>query len=61
MSHILIVDDDDKIRELLKEFLTENNFLISTAADATALRNRTEIIYKEYKFQFDFWTRKTLA
>ena len=35
MSHILIVDDDDKIRELLKEFLTENNFLISTAADAT--------------------------
>ena len=35
MSHILIVDDDDKIRGLLKEFLTENNFLISTAADAT--------------------------
>ncbi len=33
-SHILIVDDDDKIRELLKEFLTENNFLVSTAADA---------------------------
>ena len=35
MSHILIVDDDDKIRELLKEFLTENNFLITTAAYAT--------------------------
>ncbi len=31
-SHILIVDDDDKIRNLLKDFLTENNFLISTAA-----------------------------
>ena len=35
MSHILIVDDDDKIRDLLKNFLSENNFLISTAADAT--------------------------
>ena len=34
MSHILIVDDDDKIRNLLKDFLTENSFLISTAADA---------------------------
>jgi len=30
----LIVDDDDKIRNLLKDFLTENSFLISTAADA---------------------------
>ena len=34
MPHILIVDDDDKIRDLLKDFLTENNFLVSTAADA---------------------------
>ncbi len=34
MSHILIVDDDDKISNLLKDFLTENSFLISTAADA---------------------------
>ena len=34
MSHILTVDDDDKIRNLLKDFLTENSFLISTAADA---------------------------
>ena len=34
MFHILIVDDDDKIRNLLKDFLTENSFLISTAADA---------------------------
>ena len=33
-SHILIVDDDDKIRNLLKDFLLDNNFLISTAANA---------------------------
>lgn len=30
-SHILIVDDDDRIRKLLKKFLEKNNFLVSTA------------------------------
>ena len=30
-NHILIVDDDDKIRDLLKDFLISNNFLVSTA------------------------------
>ena len=44
MSHILIVDDDDKIRELLKEFLSENNFLISTAADATEALEKLNFI-----------------
>ena len=29
--HILCVDDDDKIRELLKVFLRKNNFYVSTA------------------------------
>ena len=32
--HILIVDDDDKIRKLLRLYLVENNFLISTASNA---------------------------
>ena len=32
--HILIVDDDDKIRQLLRLYLIENNFLISTASNA---------------------------
>ena len=32
--HILIVDDDDRIRSLLKEYLNENNYVISTANDA---------------------------
>jgi len=27
-NHILIVDDDDKIRDLLKDFLISNNFLV---------------------------------
>ena len=32
--HILLVDDDDKIRELLKTFLVDNNYLVSTASNA---------------------------
>jgi len=32
--HILVVDDDDRIRELVKEYLVENNFVVTTAKDA---------------------------
>ena len=32
--HILVVDDDDRIRELVKEYLEEHNFIVSTAIDA---------------------------
>tara|TARA_B100001057_G_C22568246_1_gene840094 strand:- start:145 stop:822 length:678 start_codon:yes stop_codon:yes gene_type:complete len=32
--HILVVDDDDRIRELVKEYLKENKFVISTANSA---------------------------
>ena len=32
--HILVVDDDDRIRELVKEYLEENQFLVTTAKDA---------------------------
>ena len=32
--HILIVDDDDRIRNLLKDFLSEKDFIISTAENA---------------------------
>ena len=31
--HILCIDDDDKIRELLKVFLKKNNFKVSVAKD----------------------------
>ena len=33
-KHILIVDDDDRIRILLKEFLNEKKFIVSTANNA---------------------------
>ena len=32
--HILVVDDDDRIRELVKEYLKENKFIVSTASNA---------------------------
>jgi len=32
--HILVVDDDDRIRELVKQYLEEKKFIVSTASDA---------------------------
>lgn len=36
--HILVVDDDVRIRTLLQKFLTDNNYLVTTAADAAEAR-----------------------
>ena len=33
-NHVLIVDDDDKIRNLLKDYLSENKYIVSTAENA---------------------------
>ena len=43
-NHILIVDDDDKIRNLLKDYLTENKYIVSTAEDAEQAKERLKII-----------------
>ena len=42
--HILVVDDDDRIRELVKQYLEENNFLVTTAVDAFDAKKKLEII-----------------
>ena len=42
--HILVVDDDDRIRELVKEYLEKNNFLITTAKDAVDAKQKIKII-----------------
>ena len=42
--HVLVVDDDDRIRELVKEYLDENNFLVTTAIDAFDAKKKLEII-----------------
>ena len=31
IAHILVVDDDDGIRSLVKQYLNENNFLVTTS------------------------------
>lgn len=36
--HILVVDDDDRLRELLKQYLSDNGFLVTTAIDAADAR-----------------------
>ena len=36
--HLLVVDDDDRIRDLLKEFLSRAGFRVTAAADAAAAR-----------------------
>ncbi len=41
--HILVVDDDDKIRGLIKQFLNENGFIVSTAANAKEAKSKIEI------------------
>ena len=33
-AHILVVDDDDGIRDLVKKYLIEKNFLITTSNSA---------------------------
>ena len=44
LAHILVVDDDDGIRSLVKKFLNENNYLVTTANSAEDGSNKIKII-----------------
>jgi two-component system phosphate regulon response regulator OmpR len=44
IAHILVVDDDDGIRSLIKKYLTENNFLITTANCAEDASEKISIV-----------------
>jgi two-component system, OmpR family, phosphate regulon response regulator OmpR len=44
LLHILVVDDDDRIRELVKEYLQKNNFLVSTAINSADAKKKLEIL-----------------
>jgi two-component system, OmpR family, phosphate regulon response regulator OmpR len=46
-AHILVVDDDDRLRDLLKRFLNDHGFAVSTAATTADAR------YLMTLFQFD--------
>ena len=43
-NHILIVDDDDRIRNLLKDFLSENHYIVSTAENADQAKEKLNYI-----------------
>ena len=44
IAHILMVDDDDGIRSLVKKYLNENNFLVTTADSAENALEKIKII-----------------
>ena len=44
IAHILVVDDDDGIRSLVKKYLNENNFLVTTAYSAEDASEKIKII-----------------
>ena len=46
-NHILIVDDDDRIRNLLKDYLSENGYIVSTAENAEQAKEKIQY------FKFD--------
>ena len=44
IAHILVVDDDDGIRSLIKQYLNENNFLVTTSNSAENAKEKVSII-----------------
>tara|TARA_B100001059_G_C17557137_1_gene438216 strand:+ start:34 stop:711 length:678 start_codon:yes stop_codon:yes gene_type:complete len=43
-NHILIVDDDDRIRNLLKDYLSENDYIVSTAENADQAKEKLKFL-----------------
>ena len=43
-AHILVVDDDEGIRTLVKKYLNENNFLVSTSENAEDATEKVKVI-----------------
>ena len=44
VAHILVVDDDDGIRDLVKQYLNENNFLVTTANSSEDAKKKIEVV-----------------
>ena len=43
-AHILVVDDDDGIRNLVKQYLSQNDFLVTTAKNSEDAQKKTKIV-----------------
>ena len=44
IAHMLVVDDDNGIRSLVKKYLEENNYLVTTAENAEDAAEKIKII-----------------
>ena len=42
--HILVVDDDNRLRHLLEKFLNDNNFIVNSASSADQARNYLQLL-----------------
>ena len=42
--HVLVVDDDNRIRDLVKQYLEEKNFIVTTAKDSQDAKRKLDII-----------------
>jgi len=43
-AHILVVDDDDRIRDLVKQYLNKNNYLVTTAKNSEDALSKVKVI-----------------
>ena len=53
--HILVVDDDNRIRELVKQYLEKNHFIVTTAINALDAKKKLEIIKFDILVEQDFF------
>ena len=44
LDHILVVDDDEGIRSLVKKYLSENNYIVNTAKNTEDALKKIQII-----------------
>ena len=59
-NHILVIDDDDRIRELVKEYLNEKGFIVSTGDSAEQAKIklkyfRFDLVVLDVMFHYDFF------
>lgn len=44
LPHVLVIDDDDRLRDLLGKFLSENGYLVTVASNAADARTKMETL-----------------
>ena len=47
-THILIVDDDDRIRTLLKDYLSSKNYIVSSAENAVEAKKKIKYSFNPH-------------